>query len=202
MWSLKMDYCIKPCSVLQDWASLKLTFSTLKQTGSLQPNCRVNMHLLGSGSNWISKDHFSLPLQLRISFRFHFLYRFAVIYDFQTLISQTRPWLMSADPYAAGGAQGEQFLSAPCADGLAECSTDQRQHGGAGELPRNVSCAPSTTASIQRRLEEQKNVGRRRVGQRLSTSVWSCLIEDWRIYLVYSCLGKSHKGGYTTTSDV
>lgn len=35
---------------------------------------------------WISKDHFSLPLWLRTSFRFHFPYSFAVIYDFQTLI--------------------------------------------------------------------------------------------------------------------
>ncbi|XP_015479132.1 CDGSH iron-sulfur domain-containing protein 2 [Parus major] len=44
-----------------------------------------------------------------------------------------------------------------------ECSTDKRQHSRTWELPRNVSCAPR----VQRRLEEQKNVGRRRTLARI-----------------------------------
>lgn len=63
----------------------------LKANRKSAANCRVNMHLPCSHSNWIFKDHFSLLLWLRISFRFHFLYRFAMIYDFQTLIYQTHP---------------------------------------------------------------------------------------------------------------
>lgn len=131
------------CSFLQDWASLKLAFSTLKQKGSLQPNCRVNMHLLGSSSKWISKDHFLPPLQLRISSRFHFLYRFAVICDFQTLIHQTHPWLMSADPYTTGGARRERFLSAPCTDGLAVCWVQhwsKAAQRGSGASPKCQLC--------------------------------------------------------------
>lgn len=119
MWSLKMDYCVKPCSLLQDWASLQLTFFPSSQTGSLRPSWRVNTHLLSPSSNWISKDHLLPPLQLRFSFRLHFLYSFSIIYDFSLSYTKIVHHSCQLMPMQTGKVQWEWFLSATRADCLA-----------------------------------------------------------------------------------
>lgn len=122
MWSLKIDYCIKPSSLLQDWSNLQLTFFfPLSQTGSLHPSWRMNTHLLSSSSKWIPEDHLLPPLQLRISFRLHFLYSFSIICDFSLSYTKTVHDSRQLIPMQTGEAQWERFLSATCADCLAVC---------------------------------------------------------------------------------
>lgn len=121
-------------------SKLQLTFFLLSQTGSLQPNWRVNTHLLSSSSNWISKDHLLPPLQLRISFRLHFLYSFSIIYDFSLSYTKTVHGSCQLIPMQTGEAQWERFLSATCADCLAVCWVEHWSKAAQRSSEASVKC--------------------------------------------------------------
>lgn len=141
----------------------------------------MNPHLLCSSCKWFSKDHLFSPLKLRISFRLHFLYSFSIIYDFS--LSYTKPVHDSRQLYLC---RRGTVRAAPLCNmcGLPSSVLSGALIKGSTVGLWYVSCAPSITASIQRRLEQQMK-GRRWETQRLSTSMWSCLIQSWRIYLMY-----------------
>lgn len=177
-----MDNCVKSFSFLQDWASLQLTFSPLSQTGSLRPSWRANTDLPSPSSHRMPKAHLLPPLQLRISFRLHFLYSFSTSSDITPSYTQTTHASRQAMPVQTGEARCERLLSAACAERRAVLSGAQIKGGAAGlrSSVKRQLCSPGHSEHPEEaeRTEERMEGGKDR-GAR------SCLIHSWRIYLMH-----------------